>query len=159
MRVDLFWAKVKKSSGCWLWQGAIGANGYGKISTKVPAPRTIAAHRLSFEPATGKDPGVLCVLHRCDVRRCVNPRHLFLGTRHDNMRDMRQKGRGTSGATHPNAKLSDSEVRMLRRLYLSGQMSNKELSMHYRIAQSQVSRLVHRLRRQSAEKGKQAELD
>jgi hypothetical protein len=63
------------------------------------------------------DPGSLCVLHRCDVRRCCNPAHLFLGTKRVNLWDACMKGRATAigfGEGHPNAKLNDDAVFRLR---------------------------------------------
>lgn len=81
-------------SGCWIWQGAVftykNKLPYGQ-SRKNGKP--ITAHRLFYQEHTGPVPDGVCVLHKCDNPRCVNPEHLFLGTNLDNTRDMIAKGR------------------------------------------------------------------
>ena len=79
-----------KETGCWNWSGVLTKNGYGRTTHK---DRPISAHRLSYLIFNGEIPAGMCVLHRCDNRRCVNPDHLFLGTHRDNMVDMKSKGR------------------------------------------------------------------
>lgn len=79
------------NSGCWLWLGQVSSLGYGHIMLS-PSRRKTKAHRASWEAFRGPI-GELQVLHTCDVRCCVNPEHLWLGTRSDNMRDMYAKGR------------------------------------------------------------------
>ena len=86
--------EMDPNSGCWLWAGAATGMGYGSVSIKIDGryfPHT--AHRVSFYLATGKDPGELDLCHRCDTTLCVNPSHLFIGTRKDNLRDAVSKGR------------------------------------------------------------------
>jgi len=93
---DRFFAKVKKTSACWIWTGSTsGSKGYGKFSvTSGPYDRTmVRAHRFSWVLHRGLIPKGQNVLHRCDNPLCVNPDHLFLGTQRTNLQDMIQKDR------------------------------------------------------------------
>lgn len=83
-------------SGCWIWTGHIDKDGYGQIAEyiKNTGKRTgLRAHRASYKLHVGSIPDGLTVLHSCDVRCCVNPAHLSLGTNGDNCRDAIRKGR------------------------------------------------------------------
>lgn len=84
------------STDCWLWQRSFFFNGYGRFGDH-------RAHRVAWEFVNGKISDGLLVLHKCDVRSCVNPSHLFLGTQMDNMHDMIEKGRKIVpfGDSHP----------------------------------------------------------
>jgi hypothetical protein len=84
---------VINDRGCWIWQGGT-SNGYGMMRD---GKRTVRTHRRSWELYRGPIPGKFHVLHTCDVKLCVNPDHLFLGTTADNTRDMVAKGRWKGG--------------------------------------------------------------
>lgn len=76
--------------GCWLWTGARTKKGYANCGNGT---KWECVHRVSWRAFKGLIPRGLHVLHRCDVRHCINPEHLFLGTNRDNVQDMWTKGR------------------------------------------------------------------
>lgn len=80
---------------CWIWPGSTNQQtGYGQVAAIHDGVRTVlSAHRASFAAFIGSIPDGMQVLHKCDVRACFNPRHLFLGSQLTNMRDMIAKGR------------------------------------------------------------------
>ena len=78
-------------SGCWIWMKHIQLHGYGIIGIRG---KTLRAHRVAWEAANGrKVPKGMFVCHSCDVRSCVNPAHLWVGSGHDNLMDASRKGR------------------------------------------------------------------
>jgi hypothetical protein len=86
---------VVHSTGCWLWKGFVHKTGYGMTSYRGQNSRV---HRVMWLAAKGPIPPKMDVCHRCDVRHCCNPDHLWLGTRSQNLQDMVDKGRGPCGA-------------------------------------------------------------
>ena len=89
-----FWARVKKSSGCWEWTGYYTPSGYGRMRIEN---KHRLMHRLSWEMKNGPIPDGMQVCHHCDNPPCVKPSHLFLGTQMDNVKDMIAKGRWRAG--------------------------------------------------------------
>ena len=88
---ERFWAKVDKDGDCWTWMARRQPRGgYGQFQLDG---RTRSAHRVAWTLTNGPIPDGLCVLHRCDNPPCVNPEHLWLGTKAENNQDMTEKGR------------------------------------------------------------------
>lgn len=138
-----FWSRVEKTDGCWLWRGAKSSNGYGNLSR---GGRWLSAHRYSWIMSNG-DPGDMCVLHRCDVRLCVNPDHLFLGTKADNARDRDSKGRGRcfinarsrgKGEDNGNSRLTEQDVGAIK-VQLAFGIPQQEIADCFGVTQPVIS--------------------
>ena len=106
-----FWEKVQvgKKDQCWPWL-AHTCHGYGHVRV---GPKVKKAHRLVYEEAHGPIPDGLVVMHVCDNRRCVNERHLRLGTPKENNSDRDKKGRQVAkrGEAHGMSKLTEANIR------------------------------------------------
>ena len=90
----LFWSRAEWEDDCLIWKGKLWKDGYGNYSNK-------RAHRLAYTLTTAEIPAGLYVLHSCDVRACINPAHLRVGTQKENIQEASDKGRHTNGAkTH-----------------------------------------------------------
>lgn len=124
------------NTGCWLWLGSITEKGHGKAWANG---KTVVAHRVSYEAFVGPIPDGQCALHRCDTPACVNPAHLWLGTRGDNNTDRCTKGRNADrrGEKHHLAKLTEAEVIAIR---AAGGV-HREIAARFGIAGSMVSRI------------------
>lgn len=136
-------SEPEPNTGCWLWKGSIaGGTGYGLTRTDG---RPVGAHRLAFALAYGGAPEGRDVCHRCDVRICINPDHLFAGTRAENLADMRRKGRAhdTSGEKNAKAKLTAPQVLEIRRALAAG-ASSVVLGRQYGVAKQSIASIKHR---------------
>ena len=116
---ERLYSKINKTkSGCWEWQGAT-KNGYGHTiigSRKDGSRRTISTHRLSYMISKGEIPEGYEVCHKCDNPKCINPEHLFVGTRQDNIDDRERKGRNVTftGEEQQMSKLTKKAVKDAR---------------------------------------------
>ena len=147
---DRFWPKVDKRGPdeCWEWTACYNEYGYGMIAKGGKDGGMERAHLVSWEIHNGPIPDGLCVLHHCDNPHCVNPRHLFLGTKKDNVHDMSEKGRRSlanraRGEHHGSAKLTEKKVRRIR-LLLSRRCSQRYIARLFHISQTNVSAINRR---------------
>lgn len=122
----LFWKKVQKSDGCWIWTGAKTNKGYGVIRR---ADKNYLAHRFSYTLKNGPISDGVFICHKCDNPLCVNPDHHFEGDNSANMRDCFSKGRGKiplmKGENHPNSKITENIAKHIRILKESGLTEQK----------------------------------
>lgn len=81
---------INQHTDCWEWTAGVNNLGYGMIRDEK---RMRSAHRVSYEEHIGKIPHGMCVCHACDNPKCINPKHLWLGTRKQNTQDMIDKNR------------------------------------------------------------------
>lgn len=144
IQVNRFRTHVDSSGGpdaCWLWTGHIGENGYGVASIKG---RTYKAHRVSYFIEHGRIANDRLVLHRCDVRACVNPAHLFLGTPKDNSLDAVRKERNTKlyGEQNGKARLTRAAVLAIRRICKRG-VCQKTVAKQFGVSEATVSYVVN----------------
>lgn len=145
-----FMAKVRvDESGCWIWTGAMSAakGGYGSFGVRR---RVMRAHHVSYELHFGPfDRGEghhgICVLHRCDVRACVNPEHLFLGTHAENVADMMAKKRDVRcfGERNPMTKLTAQQANEIRDRCDAGEVW-ADLAREFNVSHSAVTNIAKR---------------
>jgi hypothetical protein len=141
-----FFSRVEmdENTGCHEWQGAItAATGYGKVAFSDGS--RIDTHRVSWMLTHGEIPKGMDVCHKCDNRRCVNPLHLFLGTRSQNMIDARDKGRlnlAPAHAAHP-VVLTDDEVREIDRRARAGEVQ-QNIAADFGVKRQTVSKILLR---------------
>lgn len=135
---------LRDTDACIEWQKKLH-DGYGQF---VIQGTSYKAHRISYEIFVGIIPwhglSELCILHECDNRACINPKHLFPGTRCDNNKDRVAKGRGrhTDGEDHGGSVITDIELFDIMELYYQERWSALSIAEKYGIGSSTVKRYI-----------------
>ncbi len=144
------WSRILVGSPdeCWPWTGPRNDRGYGRIRCRPFIEKETYAHRLAYE--SRREPlGELFACHRCDNPICCNPAHIFPGTLQDNCDDMMRKGRHRTnapcGSRHYKAKLTDDQVRSIRKAKASG-TKQADLARTFNITPSAVAMICSRKR-------------
>jgi len=161
---ELFWRYVDKNGPiiypelgpCWVWTGSLMTSGYGSLQSFSLKIR-MGAHRYSFMREFGPFDSRLNICHKCDLKVCVNPFHLFAATQRENLMDMVRKGRWRpakekklygaallSGENKPNSKLTWGKVREIRKLYKDG-YGRAQLARMYGVGATTIFSIVHNL--------------
>ena len=145
-----FWEKHQDKfvelpwSGCWVWIAASQRKDYGAVYHEG---RVRPAHIISWCEANGrKVPKGRVVRHTCDVKSCINPAHLLIGTQHDNLEDARERGTMAIGEKVGTSVLTSDEVAGIRFLYRSVPISQQALGRLYGVEQTTIGLIVRGVR-------------
>ncbi len=135
------WERFRKlfvedaNTECWLWTGSTHKLGYGRFTPSHK--KLITAHRFAYEYFNGEIPAGLCVCHKCDIRGCVNPEHLFLGTQADNLRDASNKGR-----LKGRPKITRDDAILIRKWHSAGGWTQRDLGAAFGLHQVTIGAIV-----------------
>lgn len=129
-------------SPCWEWIGSTSPKGYPVFSI---SGKTLQVHRAVWEHANGIIPKGLCACHRCDNPLCINPNHIFIGTRADNNFDRDSKGRHVAlrGESHGMHRLTEEQIKEIRLLASQG-IPHTHLERKFDLSGGHVGQIVHR---------------
>lgn len=125
---------------CWLWEKTVNKNGYAILYHS----KSIKLHRYSYEYFNGKIENGLYVCHKCDIRNCINPNHLFLGTHKDNMDDMIKKDRHNvaKGESHYCSKLKCNDIYEIKIMLQKG-IRIVVIAKKYHVSPGAISKIKH----------------
>lgn len=137
-----FYARANDPDKCWIWSGPMDKRGYGLIYHNNTI---LFAHRASWILTYGKINNGLFILHNCDNPSCTNPTHLHLGTQQDNVDDRESRGRriALKGENHGMAKITESNVRLIRMAIRSG-IKPVKLEKMFSLSSGYASKIANR---------------
>jgi len=141
---------------CRLWQGPVDRYGYGRkrVQRRDGKWEPVTMHRWTMTQVMGRPlRQTEVVLHLCDNRLCYRVDHLKIGTVKENNADMVAKRRnsrppvnGFKGEDHPSARLTEDDVREIRRLWATGEHSQHALAKQFGVKNAAIFKIVHRQR-------------
>lgn len=125
---------IEKRNGCWIWKKDCYPNGYGYGCFNG---KNEYAHRVSYQHFIGPIERGKYICHKCDIKNCINPDHLFLGTPKDNMQDAKSKGRLN------NKRICDDEqIKMIKSLKRQG-FKTESIAEQFKIDQTTICEIVY----------------
>ena len=143
--IERFWLKVDVYGfdDCWEWNSHKNTYGYGLM--RIHGKHRLATHvlfylRKSYWPPKGRTAN-----HHCDNPGCLNPKHLYLGTKKSNARDREQRCRGnhSKGEQNGQAKLTERQVHKIKRLVVQGNTTQAKMGKMFGVSQSTISVIVN----------------
>ena len=144
---ERFWTKVDRENSnifydntrCWEWTDGLSKNGYGRYMYKG---NVTLSHRYSYFLNFGEYDMKLNVLHHCDNPKCVNPKHLFLGTQFENMQDKVKKRRQRFGELVNTSKLTEGDVTRIYKMLDSGNYLQREIAEVFGVTQGAIGLIL-----------------
>jgi len=136
-----FWKYTEKSSeeNCWMYKGTT-YNSYGVLTHKG---KRVYVHRVSYEFHKGTIKEGLSVLHKCNNKLCVNPKHLYEGTHKDNARDRELTENHSRGAKNSNSTLTEEEVTEIKKLVqVEFWRTRKDIGEQFGVSHATISRIA-----------------
>ena len=119
---------------CELWGGAPNGSGYGMIyvlGSGKKNPKYIGVHRQALVQKLGRPVRQgYDACHHCDVKLCIQPEHLYEGTRKENMQDVRERGR----CGRPSI-LTEEQKAEVRSRYAAGGVYQRDLAREFGVTQ------------------------
>jgi hypothetical protein len=139
---------VIRGRHCLLWTGRPNGRGYGQVTFEG---RHWTTHHLMWTRINGAVPEGLQVLHHCDVRLCGEPRHLYVGTHTDNMRDAVSRDRNYKGVrarmvgvSNPSSKLTMRQARRIRAIHrLHPEIRWFDIAIAFGVTRGTISEIIH----------------
>jgi len=138
---DRFWNQVcsRQAGECWVWDGSVSANGYGQFWYNQ---LNFSAHRISYMMFFGPIQSNDLVCHKCDNKRCVNPKHLYIGTHLSNIID-RYTRFPDSGRGYRVSNFNTDEASQMNTLYQQG-WNYTNISELFNTTRQTISNIVNK---------------
>jgi DNA-binding XRE family transcriptional regulator len=136
--------KINKEKGCWEWTDGLDKDGYGRFTYYNNGKQiNCRSHRVAYETCNRElIPEGMCVCHTCDNPSCCNPKHLFLGTKKDNMNDRDNKNRQAKGNKVGTAKLNWDKVKEIRNLYNNCGYTLESIGVIYNVENPTIGKII-----------------
>lgn len=133
--------RTRITETCWIYEGKQFSRGYGRLRHKNKYHQV---HRFIYESFFGPiEKGLVC-RHTCDMRACINPKHILIGTTSENMKDMVERGRSLKGEKNHKAILTEEKVLEIRSKYKYRVYSYDRLALEHGVCKSAIANIVNR---------------
>lgn len=141
---DRLWDKVSvgDEDACWEWLAYTNADGYGVFRCEDD-PQNNKAYRAAWMYDNGPIPEDLLIRHLCNNPPCCNPKHLALGTKWQNSRDMVESGRALFGERCSFSKLTNEQVIAIRTRFHNGVVPITQLAAEFQMSVDAISDVVN----------------
>lgn len=128
--------RYRIEGGCWICTSH-KPDGHGYPQIRREGKNTFCYKHI-YRKFKGDIPEGLEIMHTCDNKLCINPKHLLAGTHAQNVRDSFDRGLNLSGSRCPWAKLNEKDVQEIR----SSKLNQRRLSEKYNVSFQHISDII-----------------